>query len=299
MSIKISNLQFFVAVATSQNLSQAAQRLHRTPAAVSLSLKQLEEELGGSLFEGERKNQLSPLGRFVLLEAQRELAHFERTISTIKTYAKAETGLVRVAAVPSFAITLLPPILKQFHERHPQFHLDIRDMDSARVVQAVLSGDVDIGIATVPAIIPNIEQYHLFSDAFCVVCSSDSSLNQLTRPVRWSDLEGHNFINSGLGAEINAAEFRHIRDQSTLSVRNTNSLLALVTQRMGVTLLPELLSRSSASGNLSFLPLEDKRIVRSVSVITQPRETLNHASYTFLKALKESRFVAHEAQLPG
>lgn len=34
MSIKISNLQFFVAVATSQSLTQAAQRLHRTPAAV-------------------------------------------------------------------------------------------------------------------------------------------------------------------------------------------------------------------------------------------------------------------------
>jgi DNA-binding transcriptional LysR family regulator len=250
----------------------------------------LEEDLGGSLFEGERKNQLSPLGRFVLQEAQRELAHFERTISTIKTYAKADTGLVRVAAVPSFAITLLPPLLKQFHEQHPQFHLDIRDMDSERVVQAVLGGEVDIGIATVPAIIPNIEQDFLFADAFCVVCSSDSSLSQLGRPVRWSDLEGHHFINSGLGAEINAAEFRHIRDQSTLSVRNTTSLLALVAQRMGVTLLPELLSRSAAGGNLKFLPLEDQRIVRTVNVITQPRETLNHASYTFLKALKACRF---------
>ncbi|MBF0638653.1 LysR family transcriptional regulator [Pseudomonas protegens] len=290
MSIKISNLQFFVAVATSQSLTQAAQRLHRTPAAVSLSLKQLEEELGGALFEGERKNQLSPLGRFVLLEAQRELAHFDRTISTIKTYAKAETGLVRVAAVPSFAITLLPPLLKQFHEQHPQFHLDIRDMDSERVVQAVLSGDVDIGIGTVPASIPNIDQDFLFSDAFCVVCASYNPLNRLARPLRWSDLDGQNFINSGLGAEINAAEFRHIRDHSTLSVRNTTSLLALVAQGMGVTLLPELLSRSAAGDQLNFLRLEDQRIVRSVSVITAPRETLNHASYTFLKALKGSRF---------
>lgn len=60
MSIKITNLQFFVAVATSQSLTQAAQRVHRTPAAVSLSLKQLEEELGGALFEGERKTCSAP-----------------------------------------------------------------------------------------------------------------------------------------------------------------------------------------------------------------------------------------------
>ena len=290
MSIKITNLQFFVAVATSQSLTQAAQRVHRTPAAVSLSLKQLEEELGGALFEGERKNLLSPLGRFVLQEAQRELTHFERTITTIKTYAKAETGLVRVAAVPSFAITLLPPLLKHFHEQYPQFHLDIRDMDSEKVVQAVLAGEVDIGIATVPASIPNINQDFLFSDAFCVVCATNNPLCSLARPVRWSDLEGHNFINSGLGADINAAEFRHIRDQSTLSVRNTTSLLALVAQGMGVTLLPELLRRSASSTDLRFLPLEDERIMRSVSVITPPRDSLNHASYTFVKALKASRF---------
>lgn len=290
MTIKITNLQFFVAVATSQNLTQAAQRVHRTPAAVSLSLKQLEEELGGALFEGERKNQLSPLGRFVLQEAQRELTHFERTISTIKTYAKAETGLVRVAAVPSFAITLLPPLLKHFHEEHPQFHLDIRDMDSERVVQAVLNAEVDIGIATVPASIPNLTQDFLFSDAFCVVCAASNPLCELDRPLRWSDLEGQTFINSGMGGAINAAEFRHIRDQSTLSVRNTTSLLALVAQGMGVTLLPELLSRSANSAQLSFLSLEDKRIMRTVSVITPPKDSLNHASYTFLKALKASHF---------
>ncbi|MDE1167816.1 MAG: LysR substrate-binding domain-containing protein [Pseudomonas sp.] len=289
MTIKITNLQFFVAVATSQNLTQAAQRVHRTPAAVSLSLKQLEEELGGPLFEGERKNQLSPLGRFVLQEAQRELNHFEKTISTIKTYAKAETGLVRVAAVPSFAITLLPPLLKAFHQQYPQFHLDIRDMDSQKVAQAVLSGEVDIGIATVPASLPNVSQEFLFADAFCLVCAASHPLCALGRPVRWSDLEGQTFIDSGMGGAINAAEFRHIRDQSTLSVRNTTSLLALVAQGLGVTLLPELLSHS-ASQQLRFLPLADERIMRTVSVITPPRDSLNHASYLFLKALKASPF---------
>ena len=290
MNIKISNLQFFVAVATSQSLTQAAQRLHRTPAAVSLSLKQLEDELGGALFEGERKNRLSPLGRFVLIEAERELAHFERTISAIKTYAKAETGLVRVATVPSFATTLLPPLLKQFRQEHPQFHLDIRDMDSERVTQAVLTADVDIGIATVPAHIPNVDQEFLFSDTFCVVCEHTHPLCRLGRPVRWSDLEGQHFINSGMGGDIQAPEFRNLRECASMSVRNTTSLLALVAEGMGVTLLPELLSRSYAGSRLAFLPLEDQRIARSVSVITAPRETLTHAPYAFLLAIKACQF---------
>lgn len=60
---------------------------------------------------------------------------------------------------------------------------------------------------------------------------------------------------------------------------------------MGVTLLSELLSRSTAGDPLNFLRLEGQCIVRSVSVITDPGETLNRASYTFLKVLRAGRFV--------
>ncbi len=286
MAIKIAQLQFFVAVATSQNLVEAAGRVHRTPAALSISLKQLEEELGGTLFEGDRKNQLSPLGRFVLQQAQRELAHFDKTIETISRYAKAETGLVRVASVPSIAISLLPPLLKAFHEQHPNFHLDIRDMDSQSVLQAVSAGEVDIGIASVPSNTPDLSQAFLYSDVFGVVCAADNPLCDLERPVRWSDLEGQTFINSGIVRVIDAAEFRPIRENAKISVRNTSSLLALVAQGLGVTLLPELLLRSDSTRRLRFLTLEDNRIIRSVSVITAPSATLNHATYSFLKALE-------------
>lgn len=60
---------------------------------------------------------------------------------------------------------------------------------------------------------------------------------------------------------------------------------------MGVTLLSELLSRSTAGDPLNFLRLEDQLIVCSVSVITDQRETLNRAPYTFLKVLRAGRFV--------
>ncbi|WP_256596289.1 MULTISPECIES: hypothetical protein [unclassified Pseudomonas] len=59
---------------------------------------------------------------------------------------------------------------------------------------------------------------------------------------------------------------------------------------MSVTLLSELLSRSTAGDPLNFR-LEDQRIVRLVSVISDLRETLNRASYTFLKVLRAGRFV--------
>ena len=109
MAIKIEMLRVFRAVADCGNLAEAADQLGRTPSAVSMMLKQFEDHLGAPLFHGGRKGQLSALGELVLVEARRETDHFERTVSAIDSLARADTGLVRLAASPSIAATFLPP----------------------------------------------------------------------------------------------------------------------------------------------------------------------------------------------
>ena len=170
---------------------------------------------------GRSKEPAQPAGAFRAATSAARTGDFEKTIETINRYAKAETGLVRVASVPSIAISLLPPLLKSFHEQHPNFHLDIRDMDSQGVLQAVSADEVDIGIASVPSNIPDLSQEFLYSDVFGVVCAADNPLCDLDRAVRWSDLEGQTFINSGIVRAIDAAEFRPIRENAKISVRNT------------------------------------------------------------------------------
>lgn len=285
MAIKIAHLRVFVAVATSRNLSEAAGRLCRTPAALSLSLKQFEDDIGGDLFVGDRKSQLTPLGRFTLHQAQRELEHFRYTVDAISTYARAETGLVRIASVPSIAITVLPALIKAFHELHPLVHLDIRDMDSDSVVRAVSQGDVDIGIGSVPAIVPGLTQHFLLADTFGVMCSVNNALCGLQRPVSWDDLRGQTYIKSGITRSITEPAFREIAEASTINVRNTSSLLALVEQGFGVTLLPERLLSPKPNSSLRFLPLKDSQIARKVSVLTVPVSSLNQAAHAFLKTL--------------
>ena len=83
MTIKIEMLRCFVIVAELGNISDAGERLGRTPSAISMTLKQLEENLGSPLFESDRKNRLTALGRFTLTEARREVDNFTRCIETI------------------------------------------------------------------------------------------------------------------------------------------------------------------------------------------------------------------------
>lgn len=113
MNLKPEALRTFVTVASCGNLAEAAKCLNRTPSAISMALKQLETQLGAPLFETDRKSTLTALGRFALEEGQRALNDFDQSVRSIQRYINGETGIIRLATVPSFATRLLPEIIRQ------------------------------------------------------------------------------------------------------------------------------------------------------------------------------------------
>ena len=90
MAIKLEHLRVFVTVAESGTLADAGNRIGRTPAAISMTLNQIEDELGGPLFEGERKARLTHLGQFVLARAQRAVTEHLAAVTDIKRFARGE-----------------------------------------------------------------------------------------------------------------------------------------------------------------------------------------------------------------
>ena len=71
MSIKLEMLRVFRVVAEQGTLAASARSLGRTPSAISMTLAQLEDDIGAPLFETDRKSRLTPLGRLVLEESRR------------------------------------------------------------------------------------------------------------------------------------------------------------------------------------------------------------------------------------
>ena len=102
-----------------------------------MSLRQLERELGGTLFESERKNQLTDLGRLLLTEARRNLASFDASVQRLQDHVKARGSTLRIGAVPSAMRHLLPPLFDAFQRRYPAVHLELRDLDSAALQESL------------------------------------------------------------------------------------------------------------------------------------------------------------------
>lgn len=285
MAIKLEMLKYFAAVASHGSLAEAADTLGRTPSAVSMMLKQFEDHIGSPLFETARKSRLTPLGEMIFIEAQREVGHFENTISVIEGISRSEMGYLRVAATPSVATVILPKIIRAYTAKHPKVQIDIRDMDSAAIADALIKERTDVGIGTLPEF-EGMARQEFFSDAFGVVCRRDDPLAREWDQLTWSMMRDCNFIANGLCDRITDPDFVEILSKSKIRVPNTTTLLSLVREGVGITVLPRL-AVSPLQEALAFLPLTDLNARRFVHMVSAPKHLLMPAAKGFLKIVAD------------
>lgn len=263
MSIKIEMLRSFCAVAQAGNLSDAADQLGRTQSAVSMTLKQLEAHLGNPLFESDRKNRLTPLGEQVLRLGLTQISQFDNTIAAIEKSARAPQGILRIAAVPSVAISIFPELVSTLSERHPSLKIELRDTDTQQVLQALGQSWADIGIASAQKTLNGIKTSLLFSDRYGLVMSEDHPLAQKTDPIQIDNVFSAPFLRNALCDQIETTEFAEKLGTADITVHNTQSLLAMVRKGDWVTVLPQLVTEIAPEG-LVFRPIANLPDMRKV-----------------------------------
>lgn len=272
MTIKIEMLRAFCAVAQAGNLADAANRLGRTQSAVSMTLKQLETHLGSPLFEGERKSRLTPLGEQVLRLGQSQISQFDSTVSAIELSARAPQGVLRLSAVPSVAALAFPKILRTMTERHPGMRIEMRDADTAHVLEALVQGWADIGIASARHVLRGVESRLLFRDPFGLVLSETLPLAQSPGPLRIADVFTAPFLRNALCDQIETPEFQTHLAEVAITVHNTQSLLAMLREGEWVTVLPRLVTEYAPQG-LVFRPIVDLPDMRQVYLYTREQSS--------------------------
>lgn len=280
--LKLNHLRSFLVVAEAGSLAVAGARLNRSVSALSMTLRQIEETLGGVLFLGERKTQLTPLGQVVLDQARRAVRAHDSAITEIEDFAQGRAGRVRVATVPSVAATLLPLAVRRFHAKGA-VQLDLRDADSHSVIQAVTQGAADIGIATLASTHNNLHAELLITDRLRIVTRVAHPLGLLSRPLDWDDLRPFAFIGNGLSGGLDIGPLRALTADAALFIHNVTGLQAFLEQGDAITLLPEL--SLGMYPNLQAHHLADPRLTRDLHIIRRRDDLLSPAAQRFNVAL--------------
>jgi DNA-binding transcriptional LysR family regulator len=124
----------------------AAKRLRRTPSAISLQMKRLQEDIGATLFRKDgRGTALTEAGEIALRYGRRMLALNDELLDTVRGASLA--GSVKLGFSQDFAETVLPTVLSQFTKLYPLVLMEVRIEGNAALVEAVRKGELDMALA--------------------------------------------------------------------------------------------------------------------------------------------------------
>jgi len=155
------DLRWYVVLAETEHLTEAAAVLGTSQPNLSRSLRRVESAFGVPLFERERRGlRLNPNGRLVLEAARGGTAAIDTAQQRIDTLLDPESGTVRLGFLHSVATSLVPDLLKAFREVAPSVRFALRQEPSHDIVQDLESGEAEIGI-TAPRPDPDVFGWHL------------------------------------------------------------------------------------------------------------------------------------------
>jgi DNA-binding transcriptional LysR family regulator len=302
--VKLGQLRAFVEVYRLRKLNAAAVRLCVTQSAVSVLIRQLESAIGTVLFDRTTRS-LHPTAA-----AQEMLPIAERILRDVQTLGSSfgpqatPQGRVAIATTPTIASTLLPPVIRQFNQLHPQVRLVLDDCAPDQFIARIIGEHVDFGIGSPNEAPSEMVQRTLLEDYLCVVCPRGHALTR-RRLLRWADLDGIPIVTIKPGYGIRESIDRAATQAGVLldiqhEVAFLTTALAMSASGVGITILPSSLIAHSGFDNLVARQLDNPRIVRNISVISRRDRTLSVASERFI-ALLQAQVPTHQGSvaLPG
>jgi DNA-binding transcriptional LysR family regulator len=169
--MEIRQLKAFLAIAEAKTFTAGARRVNVTQAAISMQIKQLEDEVGLQLFtRTPRRVILTEAGEYLLERARKILREHDSALAEIAEIAGAEHGRLRIgSASAEFATQQLPHILQNIREKYPNAEIAVSAGTSEKLVDKIMHGEIDIAFVSLPVENSSITTELLFSDEIVAI----------------------------------------------------------------------------------------------------------------------------------
>ncbi|KPU98059.1 hypothetical protein APR50_05675 [Variovorax paradoxus] len=281
MNINFKLIGTFLSVAQNESFRKAAEETNRSLPAVSMQVKQLEEQLGVALFQRTtRKVTLTQEGEQLLISARKALAELEVGLSHIQHAADVQQGHLSFACVPTIASTRLPAILTAFAKKYPGISVHVRELANQDLLEAVRRREVDFAIGPVPEKKGELEFAPIFVDDYCAMLPrgyqdngrASISLRELSK-LPLLKLSSSTAFRDHVDNALKANGLSH---ESNYEFMQVTTLVAMAEAGLGIALLPRVaLPRRT--------PLKVVRIIgpalsRTIAIVTIRGHSLSPAA---------------------
>jgi LysR family hydrogen peroxide-inducible transcriptional activator len=279
--VSLKQLRYFLAVARTGHFGAAAQQCAITQPALSMQIQELEHELGLQLLERGRKGvALTAAGRDIAVRAARVLADVRDLVDSARHLSDGFTGPLRLGVIPSIAPYLLPQLLPLIRARHPNLDLQLRETQTQRLLEELADGDLDLVLLALPVEHAGVETLSLFEDRFLLAMPASRSIAKNVRAT--PDLLREDrllLLEEGHCLRDQALTFCHLRQVEsidTFGASTLSTIVQMVSNGLGLTLLPELSLELEAKRSdirlMRFTDPEPQRIIGLAWRETSPRK---------------------------
>lgn len=154
---ELRHMVYFREVARQLHFRKAAETLLIAQPALSRAVAQLESALGSDLLNRTRRGvEITVAGRLFLTRIEPLLRELAAIPGELQALAAGEVGHVRVAFTGLAMATVLPPILREFHRRHPRIRLELTESPTSVQLSALRTGDLGCGFFHPDAATPGV-----------------------------------------------------------------------------------------------------------------------------------------------
>jgi len=285
----IHQLRTFAVIAREGQMTKAAQSLHLTQPALSAQLSKLEDDLGVRLFDR------TPRGMTLTAEGQLFLTYVEDALSRLNDGQRAirelkglEVGSLSLGGGATATTYLLPPVLARFHEAHPGLRLFVREQASTGVMEAVIAGELDLGVVTLGATdrVPEpLASRPWVEDELVLLVPPKHPLASKST-YRWKDLDEMPLVLFEAGSAVrNLIDARLLsegcRPEIVMELRSIETIKQMVAQGIGAGFV----SRFALDHTHDSLRASRDAIKRQLAIVWRSDRTLSPAAAAFIHVL--------------
>lgn len=236
----LAQLQTFVTIVEVGSFTRASEALGMTQSAVSHAMASLEAELGLPLLQRERTGlSLTEAGQRVLLQAREMLRRAEAIRQEAAAAGGVEVGKLLLGSLPSVSTRFLPGVLRRFRQQYPNIEVNLFEGTDQEVRTWIENRTIDLGVVTLPT--DGLDVVPIACDEWLAVVPAAHPL-AAKRAVGLAQLAQDPFLMSKAGCEpFLRALFRkaNVTPQIPFGVREIPTLLAMIQEEIGVSIVPE------------------------------------------------------------
>lgn len=285
------SLRTFIATAKLASFSLAAEQLYLTQPAISKRIAALEEELGARLFDRVgRQVSLTEAGRALLERAPVILRDVEDTRRQIADLSGTVSGRLSIGTSHHIGLHRLPPVLRYYSATFPNVELDLHFMDSEDACRAVLRGELELGIVTLPpAPLEGLEAELVWPDPLAIVAAREHPLAS-ERRITLSRLATFPAILPAPGTYTRELLEQTFSPQGLrMKVGMTTNYLETIKMMVSVGLGWSMLPTAMLSDELVMLDVEGVTVSRQLGWVRHHARTQSNAAQAMITTLRSNR----------